>query len=383
MNLSKLKLIEKVLKEEKQQNDDKIKKLNNSLKFLQSNSIGNKLLLVLGFSIIPWGLFEVLICLCSFNGIFISVPLLSGLSVIVPALLVYCVEKIFEKRCDLKNRLQKFNVNNQKDIMNKLIKYDIEKEQYLCKNKVLDNVLNEVSERKNILIGMFDKYNFVYVEDANVSLSNIKNNNVDNIDKMLKENGKKLDNLIVRNVLKDKYDSNNYKLEIIKNSVFGGLFSMITLCFPIILVLALNANAYSSINVSELEVFVGILSSYLIGSGSVFLYNLKEVRDNNQILDKISMELTGNSISNIKNNDKGLGYTKEINTVLSQMSLLRFDLEKAKVNLEVSKINDEVDKDKINFSYQYEPNRVDKCIDNLLYQSLEVKKENKSLIRKK
>ena len=48
-----------------------------------------------------------------------------------------------------------------------------------------------------------------------------------------------------------------------------------------------------------------------------------------------------------------------------------------------SKINDEVDKDKINFSYQYEPNRVDKCIDNLLYQSLEVKKENKSLIRKK
>ena len=247
-----------------EENNLKIKELDKKIKLLNSNSVEVKLTLGMIFAIIPW---LVLVFLDPTLVKFIPLNLIQPLTIIIPTLIGFIGEQIFQKKFKFKERLASFsNSKTEKERDKEVITYEIEREKLINYNKVLN--------KSNVNSYLIDSLTTNYKDKNELEL------NINRLNNLLKENQNKIDILSCKEVLKNNFFRIRDKLQNLIDQVgitiMGGFLFMVLYYLPI-----LTITNFSNTNI-ELSMFE-TLSPFLFGSLVTGSYVYKKRLDSKKL----------------------------------------------------------------------------------------------------
>ncbi len=303
-----------------EENNLKIKELNKKIKLLNSNSIEVKLTFGIIFAIIPW---LVLVFLDPTLVKFIPLNLIQPLTIIVPTLIGFVGEHLFQKKFKFKENLTKFSKSKtEKERDKEVIFYEIEREKLINYNKIL----SKINANSSLMDSLPNNYK--NKEDLNLNINRLNN--------ILKENKKKIDILSCKNVLKINFIRIRDKLQNIIDQIgftfIGGFFFMFLYYLPI-----LSINNFShNLNI-ELSIFE-VLSPFLFGSLIVGSYFYKIRRDEKSVFRFFNSKLGKYALSDKINDNYKEDFKLELENIISESCIAKLELDKLTKDKEETKV---------------------------------------------
>lgn len=318
MNKEQIDKIVNDLENEKAKNIKDLGKYKYRKKVVSVNTFHNNFMTSFGLSMLGYfALILVLIALVANFGIVFFTNNLLAISaglIAIPSLAGIGLNKILNKKSNIKNKLKEFsNAKNEKEKLEEIIKYEIEIEKIKNRNLVFDTAKNELIKNYEILNSLSDKYD-IKEKEENIT-PEIVNNNYKNLEKSYEE----LDLLSTKKVICDRFDIYREKggttIKTFGDMVIPGLFSMLIPHIPII---CIGINSSTPI-LPSFAIFSPIIT-FTLGLGISGVYTAKRNKENKEIFTKMNNELGNEKLNDIKE-DIGLDneFVKQINNTISEI----------------------------------------------------------------
>lgn len=233
------------------------------------------------------------------------------------------INNMIYKKYDFKNRLRNFsNAKTDKDKLEEEMKYEIEIEKLLNKNKIIDKKLSNINEYASNQ-NENNQYDCYFPELKSSDLPNI-----------LEEKHKKLDGLITQKVLIERFYNKIQKKErrvsYLLSMVIGGFILFTGYQIPILSVSKIAANS------SLLQCLIDLTVPFVIGSGIAYAYDIRKNKISKKVFDSYNKNLEEYTINPDINFDNYYSKINEINskikTQINEISFLEVEILKNNLN---------------------------------------------------
>ena len=301
------------IKNEYEENKLKIKALNEKIDVLNLNSIEVKLVTGMCLAIIPW---LVLVFLSPKLITILPPNLVQLLTIAAPTLIGFIGQNSFQKKFQTKEKLKKFSkAKSEKERDKEVIAYEIEREKLINYNKILNNSNTNLAFKNNLVSSL--------ALDSKDKLES----NIDDLNKALEDNKKKLDIISCKNVLKNNFFRIRDKFQNVVDKIgftfVGGFAFMVLYYLPILAI-----NNFSNIHL-ELSAFQA-LSPFLIGSLGIGAYFHKRRNDEKAVFNFFNNKLGKDALSDKINDTEKEDFSLDLDKIISDSSFIRTELEALK-----------------------------------------------------
>lgn len=273
-------------------------------------------------------------------------------TIVIPSIIGIAVNKIVDKKYNIKNRLKEFSsAKNEAEKIEEEIKNLIEIEKTSNRNNAISKSINCIKENCSILDKFSSKYDIKEKEDVSENVDA----DIKELSQNLKCKEKELDILCTKKVLANSFHQIRIKTKIFDTLVYsmvGGLMLALSTAAP---TLALN-------NIGKIQISsFSPLFPFFIGYGASVGFFLKRNNDYKKVFNRFNSELGFDRLSNYLDNEYNAPIeeinviSKQIEDKVSEISMIVLELQEKKINLLSHNENDE-EKTKINISdKEYKP----------------------------
>jgi len=335
-------------------NKEKINDLDNKIKVFKINDLDNKIMIFFCDAMINYFTGTLIItffsdkivnllqsgiinidALCIFN---FMLPMISGIVGL----------KCYVKNHDLKNRLSMItDVKTRSDKLYEQVKYEIEREKLISRNKILINMIDKLEEEKAMLGKLSLKYSFSDKENLDVG-----NNCVLQNSDLLSKKYEELELLTIKDFLLDKFWRVRIKsqkfLDIFAFGCMFGVFMSFSWNIPVMFMekFLINSDIFSSIT--------STIGPFLIGSIGTGICLNKNYKIQKYLFEKLNDDYLGNeNLINNVNYDNEDALEKELEKVINEIVDLRINYSRENMK-KMEEIDSKLSIKTNNYSYKFD-----------------------------
>lgn len=338
-------IIEKKIKEEIDKNKQKIKELIYKIDALKFNSLSTKLKNILLLGIVPYFILLLVQFLTfKFTSIPVAIPTL--VTIILPPIIGLVTNNLLSKND--KKILKEFSTaKTSQEKLEEQTKYEIEKQKLLNYNLGLEKTLTRIEKEAKSLKNIPNKYHTTKkLETRSEEEIEI---NTNELNSKLENKNNELNIYTIKCYLKQHFGYLKNKLSkrnnILVKASYGIGGVMAYLFMPLML-----HSIFSSGSGFVLSL-VSILAGIGISSITSAIYEMKKQKNQLNVFEKLNNDLGEYRIKNEKEPTKET--SKDLEKILTDLSIIKEGLEKEKLNLENKKSKEENKKEKEAYSYQH------------------------------